>query len=291
LSRRSTGKHAAPSSDRSSQRPEQRPAGGRHRAPAAHSRLVTVAPRVLGVAALAVATTGAVSSADLAAAGGHDGSAGSSAGSSAASVAAFTVSEPILVERSVLMDRTVRPSRDSAREALGRATGQELGQPRAGQGRQRQGDLRELALNAEKAAKKIAENGWTLPLPAGSYRLSAEFGECSALWSHCHTGLDFAAPSGTPVKAVANGVVTETTYAGAYGNRTILTLDDGTEIWFCHQTSFTVGPGDTVVGGQTIGTVGSTGNSTGPHLHLEVRPGGGDAVDPRQAFIVRGVQP
>ena len=55
-----------------------------------------------------------------------------------------------------------------------------------------------------------------------------------------HTGLDFAAPSGTPIYAVANGTVTETGYDGAYGNKTVITLDDGTEIWFCHQTSYTV---------------------------------------------------
>jgi len=69
----------------------------------------------------------------------------------------------------------------------------------------------------------------------------------------------------------------------------LATLEDGTEIWYCHQTSFLVGVGDAVRGGETIGTVGSTGNSTGPHLHIEVRPGGGDPVDPYEAFIVHGL--
>ena len=55
-----------------------------------------------------------------------------------------------------------------------------------------------------------------------------------------HTGLDFAAPTGTPIIAVANGTITETGYAGAYGNRTVETLDDGTELWYCHQTAFGV---------------------------------------------------
>ena len=109
------------------------------------------------------------------------------------------------------------------------------------------------------------------------------------LWSSNHTGLDFAAPSGTPIVAVANGVITETGSAGAYGNQTIQTLDDGTEIWYCHQTEIGVNVGDRVIGGQQIGTVGSTGNTTGPHLHLEVRPGGGDPVDPYQALIFHGV--
>ena len=122
-------------------------------------------------------------------------------------------------------------------------------------------------------------------------RLTARFGEYSGLWSHFHTGLDFAAPSGTPIPAVANGVVTSTGYDGAYGNKTVITLDDGTELWFCHQTSYVVSPGDQVRAGQLIGYVGSTGNVTGPHVHIEVRPGGGDPVDPHSAMIAHGLKP
>ena len=94
------------------------------------------------------------------------------------------------------------------------------------------------------------------------------------LWSSCHTGLDFAAPTGTPIHSVAAGTVTEVAYAGAYGNRTIITLEDGTQIWYCHQNSTSAAVGQKVGPGDVIGTVGGTGNVTGPHLHLEVRPGG-----------------
>ena len=73
-------------------------------------------------------------------------------------------------------------------------------------------------------------------LPLGGYRLTAEFGDYG-LWANYHTGLDFAAPSGTPIVAIANGVITSVGYDGAYGNKTVLTLDDGTELWYCHQTS------------------------------------------------------
>jgi murein DD-endopeptidase MepM/ murein hydrolase activator NlpD len=90
---------------------------------------------------------------------------------------------------------------------------------------------------------------------------------------------------------VANGVIVETAYAGAYGNRTIMRLQDGTELWYCHQNAFGVHAGQAVIAGQTIGYVGSTGNTTGPHLHLEVRPGGGDPVDPFQALVVHGLKP
>ena len=148
------------------------------------------------------------------------------------------------------------------------------------QAKERNAALAQLAASAEKQAGLIARNSWQLPVTRGAYHLTCGFGECSGLWSHCHTGLDFAAPSGTPILAVAGGTVTETGSAGAYGNRTIETLADGTEIWYCHQTAFAVRVGQTVSAGELIGGVGATGNTTGPHLHLEVRPGAGDPVDP-----------
>ena len=73
--------------------------------------------------------------------------------------------------------------------------------------------------------------------------------------------------------------------------RRSITHEDGTEIWYCHQSSIGVDVGDTVTGGEVIGNVGSTGNSTGPHLHLEVRPGGGDPVDPYSALVYHGITP
>ena len=88
---------------------------------------------------------------------------------------------------------------------------------------------------------------------------------------------------------MTNGVVTEASYDGAYGNKTVVTLEDGTEIWYCHQTSFGVSVGDTVRPGEVIGTVGSTGHVTGSHLHVEVRPGGGDPVDPYAAMQQHGL--
>ena len=116
-------------------------------------------------------------------------------------------------------------------------------------------------------------------LPVGGYRITGEYG-ATGLWSSAHTGLDFAVDEGTPIHAVASGVVTEATYDGSYGNKTVITLEDGTEIWYCHQASLSVGVGQEVVAGEVIGAVGMTGNTTGPHLHLEVRPGGGSPVDP-----------
>jgi murein DD-endopeptidase MepM/ murein hydrolase activator NlpD len=185
----------------------------------------------------------------------------------------------------------VRPSRESSRVAMAAAAGREVTPAASRQAQETGAAAAKLAADAEKAAKKLVEDAWQLPLAQGVYRLTATFGQCSGLWSHCHTGLDFAAPSGTPIRSVAGGTVTGVGWAGAYGNRTVITLRDGTELWFCHQLDVGVKPGDTVFGGQVIGRVGSTGNSTGPHLHLEVRPGGGDAVDPANALAFHGATP
>ncbi|MFI8180549.1 M23 family metallopeptidase [Actinacidiphila glaucinigra] len=137
---------------------------------------------------------------------------------------------------------------------------------------------------AAEAAKKIeaerlAELAKSFVKPVSSYSLTAGFGESSSLWANTHTGQDFAAPTGTPVKAIHGGTITEAGWAGSYGYRIILTLDDGTELWYCHLSSMIVTSGK-VSTGDTIGRVGATGNVTGPHLHLEVRPGGGDPIGP-----------
>jgi murein DD-endopeptidase MepM/ murein hydrolase activator NlpD len=182
-----------------------------------------------------------------------------------------------------------RASRGSSREAMAAAAGREAAPARSAQRRETGAALAKLAASAEKAAKKLAKDAWQLPLD--SYRLTATFGQCSGLWAHCHTGLDFAAPSGTPIRSVAGGTVASVGWAGAYGNRTVVTLKAGTEVWYCHQLDVGVQAGDNVFAGQVIGRVGATGNTTGPHLHLEVRPGGGDAVDPADALTYHGVTP
>ena len=149
--------------------------------------------------------------------------------------------------------------------------------------------LKRLQRRAESFEKFLEANQWVLPL--ASYDITATFGQASALWSTTHTGVDFAAPEGTTIRTVSAGTVTETGYAGPYGERTIVRADDGTEFWYCHQSSISVSPGQRVDPGQPIGEVGSTGNVTGPHLHFEVRPLGGDPVDPLSAMRGRGMTP
>lgn len=116
-------------------------------------------------------------------------------------------------------------------------------------------------------------------LPTHNYQLTARFGAGGGLWSGMHAGLDFAAPAGTVVRTVAGGQVIEAGWDGSYGWRIAVRHRDGTETWYCHLSEMLITDGR-VTAGQRIGRVGSTGNSTGPHLHFEVHPHGRPAVDP-----------
>ena len=128
-------------------------------------------------------------------------------------------------------------------------------------------------------------------LPVDHYVLTGRFGDVSGLWRTVHTGLDFAAPEGTPIHSVAEGVVLSSGYDGSYGLKTVVRLTDGTVLWYCHQSAAEVHVGQRVEPGQVIGLIGSTGNVTGPHLHLEVHPHGGDAVDPFTWLTRQGLKP
>jgi murein DD-endopeptidase MepM/ murein hydrolase activator NlpD len=110
-------------------------------------------------------------------------------------------------------------------------------------------------------------------LPVGGYHLTGRFGASSGLWSSTHTGLDFAAADGAEIRSISPGVVTETAFDGAFGDKTVVRLDDGTVLWYCHQSDFAAEKGQRLAPGDLIGYVGSTGNVTGPHLHLEVHSG------------------
>ncbi|MFI6682746.1 M23 family metallopeptidase [Streptomyces sp. NPDC050485] len=151
---------------------------------------------------------------------------------------------------------------------------------------------------AEEAAAKKAEEerlaklAASYSLPVGSYTITSTFGEAGSMWSSGHhTGLDFAAPTGTPLKAIHSATVKSAGWAGAYGYRTVLTLDDGSELWFCHQSSIAVSAGQKVATGDVIGRIGATGNVTGPHLHLEVHTPDGTGIDPMTWLQSKGLNP
>lgn len=240
------------------------------------------APVLLGVAALAVSTGGAVTVA-------NSGSTGASTSQTSQITAAGALGGVSAVSsNSLLAERRAAVSRDGNREAAAQQEDQNQEDQAEQLAAERSQALAQVGNKADKQAKRIELNLWTLPMK--HYQLTARFGEYG-LWSSMHTGLDFNGDTGDPIYAIARGTVTSAGYAGAYGNRTIITLDDGTEIWFCHQSAFDVSVGQTVSQGQLIGYVGATGHVTGSHLHVEVRPGGGDPVDPYTAFQAHGVTP
>jgi murein DD-endopeptidase MepM/ murein hydrolase activator NlpD len=159
-------------------------------------------------------------------------------------------------------------------------------------------DSLDLAARPEPAAPygvvpgvRLKEKPPPWVLPVTGYHLTGRFGDSSGLWSSTHTGLDFAAPEGVEIRSIGPGVVTEASSDGAFGNKTVVRLDDGTVLWYCHQSRFGVEVGQRLAPGDLLGYVGSTGNTTGAHLHLEVHPGGGDPVDPETWLPTHGLRP
>ncbi|WP_405389548.1 M23 family metallopeptidase [Streptomyces sp. NBC_01102] len=148
----------------------------------------------------------------------------------------------------------------------------------------------EEAARKKAEAERLAKLAASYALPTSSYTITTTYGQAGSMWSSgYHTGLDFAAPTGTPIKAVHSGTVKSAGWSGSYGYHTVLVLDDGTEVSYSHQSSMDVTAGQKVSTGDTIGRVGSTGNSTGPHLHLEVHTAGGSAVDPMSWLRGKGL--
>ncbi|EFE68432.1 MULTISPECIES: M23 family metallopeptidase [Streptomyces] len=127
--------------------------------------------------------------------------------------------------------------------------------------------------------------------PVETYVLSASFGSGGARWANRHTGQDFAVPIGTPVRAAGAGKVVKVSCGGAFGIEVVLEHAGGYYTQYAHLAAVAVDQGDRVAPGQWIGQSGTSGNSTGPHLHFEVRvtPEMGSAVDPVPWLAQRGV--
>ena len=104
--------------------------------------------------------------------------------------------------------------------------------------------------------------------------ITSRFGSVSSIRSGAHTGLDIGASSGTPVKVAASGTVVWAGYKGSLGNLVVVQHSNGVQTYYGHCSKIYVSSGQTVSQGQTISAVGSTGNSTGPHLHFEIRVNG-----------------
>lgn len=110
--------------------------------------------------------------------------------------------------------------------------------------------------------------------------ITSRYGASSSIRRSTHTGLDIACTTGTSIKVVSKGTVTCAKQSGAYGNLVKVDHGNGVETWYGHCSKIYVKEGDTVNAGDVIAAVGSTGNSTGPHLHFEIRING-NTVNPQ----------
>ncbi|MFJ3922887.1 M23 family metallopeptidase [Streptomyces sp. NPDC090022] len=157
----------------------------------------------------------------------------------------------------------------------------------------------QAAVQAAKAAEaadaaKAKKSAWQAPL--AKYTLSATYGKGGSMWASKHSGQDFAVPSGTPVKAVSAGVVVKSGPNGggdgpAYGNAVVIKHGNGMYSQYAHLSKLQVKIGQKVAKGKQIALSGNTGNSSGPHLHFEIRttPNYGSAVNPVAFLRTAGV--
>ncbi|WP_336323352.1 M23 family metallopeptidase [Streptomyces lavendofoliae] len=151
---------------------------------------------------------------------------------------------------------------------------------------------KKAALAKKAAAKK--STSWVKPV--ARYTLTASFNQGGAMWSHKHSGQDFAVPVGTLVKAAHSGVVVKAGPNGggdgpAYGNAIVVKHANGRYSQYAHLSTIDVRVGQTVKTGQNIARSGNTGNSSGPHLHFEIRttPNYGSALNPAKFLRAEGV--
>ncbi|GGT89375.1 MULTISPECIES: M23 family metallopeptidase [Streptomyces] len=257
-------------------RPVRRSSGGsrgRRRTPAKRSALLTVAVPsacVMGVAGIAAASVGGLA----------DASAETKDDTMALTAADPSSVKPVAANNE--LDTQLAALSADARDFGDRAS--------------RTQERIDLKLRQEAERKKREEEAARkealrpkFVLPVKLHQLSARYGQAGVNWMSLHTGIDFPVQYGTKVMAATDGTV-RTQWNSAYGNMAIVTAADGTETWYCHLSSTKIRSGK-VKAGDVIAYSGNSGNSTGPHLHFEVRPGGGAAIDPLPWLRSHGIDP
>ncbi|MFJ8820182.1 peptidoglycan DD-metalloendopeptidase family protein [Streptomyces sp. NPDC102467] len=249
------------------------PRGGRsrRRTPAKRSALLTIAVPsvcVVGVAGVAAASVGGI--------GGED---------DGKETQAASAPDASAVKPSVANNKLDTQLKDLSADAGDFADRASRTQERIDLKAKQEADRKKAA---EAAAHKEAMRP-KFALPVKRHGLSAYYGQAGINWMSVHTGIDFPVSYGTEVMSATDGTV-RTQWNSAYGNMAIVTAKDGTETWYCHLSSHTVMSGP-VKAGDVIAHSGNSGNSTGPHLHFEVRPGGGSAIDPLPWLRSHGLDP
>ncbi|MFH8519030.1 M23 family metallopeptidase [Streptomyces gelaticus] len=260
-------------------------ATGKHRAP---SRLKRGSAKAVGVAALA--TTGVI---------GGLAAPALAADSETPSVSDTGLGQVITIDET-LADRidaqadAQQHQADAAAkakaEAQRKAEAEKKAKAKAEADAKRAAEVRAEKARAARSAERTRLGSFQLPV-AGSY-VSTGYKSSGSLWSSGrHSGIDFHAAPGSSVVAVGAGTVVEAGWGGAYGNNIVLRMTDGTYTQYGHLSSIGVSVGQSVGAGQQIGLSGSTGNSTGPHLHFEARttPSYGSDMDPVAYLRAHGV--
>ncbi|MGW0959821.1 M23 family metallopeptidase [Streptomyces gelaticus] len=260
-------------------------ATGKHRAP---SRLKRGSAKAVGVAALA--TTGVI---------GGLAAPALAADSETPSVSDTGLGQVIAIDET-LADRidaqadAQQHQADAAAkakaEAQRKAEAEKKAKAKAEADAKRAAQVRAEKARAARSAERTRLGSFQLPV-AGSY-VSTGYKSSGSLWSSGrHSGIDFHAAPGSSVVAVGAGTVVEAGWGGAYGNNIVLRMTDGTYTQYGHLSSIGVSVGQSVGAGQQIGLSGSTGNSTGPHLHFEARttPSYGSDMDPVAYLRAHGV--
>jgi murein DD-endopeptidase MepM/ murein hydrolase activator NlpD len=141
-------------------------------------------------------------------------------------------------------------------------------------------------VQAVEAKRAAAAHGWQLPIK--SYTVTSGFG---FRWGRLHAGEDFGAPTGTDLVSMSTGTVDFAGQESGYGNIVKIRYWDGTVSYFGHMSRISVNTGESLEPGQSVGAVGNTGHSTGPHLHLEMHPNGGGAVNPQGWLANHNIAP
>ncbi|MEU3837578.1 M23 family metallopeptidase [Streptomyces microflavus] len=255
-------------------------ATGKHRAP---SRLTRRGAQAAGIAALA--TTGVLGSlASPAAAADSEAPKAAESGLTQAIALDATLAQQIEAQAQAQHQQAealAKAKAKAAAEAKVRAAKAKAKAEAQRKAEARAEEIREEKARAARAAERARLNAFHLPV-AGSH-VTTGYKTGGSLWSSgSHSGVDFMAASGSSVVAVGAGTVVEAGWGGAYGNNIVLRMTDGTYTQYGHLSSIGVSVGQSVTSGQQIGLSGSTGNSTGPHLHFEARttPEYGSDMDP-----------
>ncbi|WP_418959552.1 M23 family metallopeptidase [Streptomyces tritici] len=249
-------------------------ATGKHRGP---SRMARRSAGVAGVAALA--TTGVI---------GTLASPALAADTEARSLEDTGLTQAISVDTLAdRIDAQAAAQEQEAYEAAAKAKAEAEAKRKA---EARAKEIREARERAAREAERKRLNSFRLPI-AGTY-VTTGYKTGGSLWSSgSHSGIDFKAPFGSTVVSVGAGTVVEAGWGGAYGNNVVIRHLDGTYTQYGHLSRITVSVGASVMPGEQIGVSGSTGNSTGPHLHFEARTTAeyGSDINPLAYLRARGV--